>query len=74
MAKEKKAFGINVDTKIEKALRAQVKKGKYLKLSKSEVVEEMLWIVLENITDEEKFSERLRARIIKRRKEGDKLK
>jgi len=73
MVKDKKPFGVNLDAGLVRELDREVKKGSYLKLSRSEVVEGMLQLLLETV-DRKKFSETLRARIIQIRKERAKPK
>lgn len=69
MREEKAKFGILISKELAKELSAIVKEGEYMKLTRSEVIEEMLEMVAEHIVDMEKFMEVLRGRIIERRKE-----
>ena len=68
MKEDKIRFGIVMSEGLEKGLSKEVKKGKYLKVNRSEVIETMLEMVFEKIENRDKFSEYLRSRIIEKRK------
>lgn len=70
MKEDKMRFGIVISEGLEKELSKEVKKGKYLKANRSEVIEMMLEMVFEKVEDRNKFSEYLRGRIIEKRKKG----
>ena len=48
----------------------EVEKARYLDVSRSEVIEIMLEIVLDAVEDKDKFSRNLRARVIEKRKKA----
>lgn len=74
MTEKKIRFGIAIGEKLEKKVGTQVQRGAYLKVTRSEVIEEMLWIVLEQVKNADVFSEKLRVRIIERRKQSEAIK
>lgn len=57
-----------VTEKLLERIDLEVAKASYLNASRSEVIEIMLEILFAEVTDEEKFSEYLRGRIIEKRK------
>lgn len=67
-----------VSEKLLKEIDLEVDQADYLNVSRSEMIEVMLEVLLTQVKDKDKFSEYLRAQIIekrkKERKEGDKLK
>ena len=52
----------------EERISAEVKKLKYLKATRSEVIELMMEMLFEKVTDQNSFSEQLERRLIAKRK------
>ena len=66
-----------VSEKLLKEIDLEVDQADYLNVSRSEMIEVMLEVLLAQVKDKDKFSEYLRAQIIEKRKkekEGDKSK
>jgi hypothetical protein len=66
--KGEKRFGIVMSSGTEERIAAEVKKLKYLKATRSEVIELMLEMTLEHQGDSNRLSEELERRLIAKRK------
>ena len=77
MRKKEKMIAARVSEKLLKEIDLEVDQADYLNVSRSEMIEVMLEVLLAQVKDKDKFSEYLRAQIIEKRKkekEGDKSK
>ena len=66
--KGEKRFGIVMNSEIEKRISDEVKKLKYLKATRSEVIEIMMEMFFEGFPDPEILTEQLESRVIAKRK------
>ena len=66
--KGEKRFGIVMNSEIEKRISDEVKKLKYLKATRSEVIEIMMEMFFERFPDPEILTEQLESRVIAKRK------
>ena len=66
--KGEKRFGIVMSTETEKRISDEVKKLKYLKATRSEVLEIMLEMFFERFSDRDNLTEELERRVIAKRK------
>ena len=66
--KGEKRFGIVMNSEIEKRISDEVKKLKYLKATRSEVIEIMMEMFFEGFSDPKILTEQLESRVIAKRK------